>query len=129
MVLISFAFVEEVLFLILLLPSERHGTDVNDKHGSAPIFQMTLLWQLKQKRHMCGQILKKTVSATTAMTWAKFISVDYKHFFRMFFCPKCLSAGGQIGAVLENEVTCNDKCEDILLQILFLPSPDVSDQF
>ena len=63
------------------------------------------------------------------MTWAKFISVDYKHFFRMFFCPKCLSAGGQIGAVLENEVTCNDKCEDILLQILFLPSPDVSDQF
>ena len=35
----SFAFVEEVLFLILLLPSERHGTDVNDKHGYAPILK------------------------------------------------------------------------------------------
>ena len=73
--------------------------------------------------------LQHAVPATKAMTCAKFISLDYKHFLRMFFCRKCLSASGQIGAVLENEVTCNDKYEDILLQILFVSSLDVSDQF
>ena len=74
--------------------------------------------------------MQHAVSATNAMTWAKFISVDYKHFSTMFFSCRCLSASGQIGAVLENEVTCNDKCEDILLQlqILFGPIPDLSDQ-
>ena len=69
------------------------------------------------------------IFTTNAMTWANFVFLGYKHFLQMFIYQRCLSACGQIGAVLENEVTCNDKCEDILLQILFLPYLDVSDHF
>ena len=63
------------------------------------------------------------ILTTNAMTWANFVFLGYKHFLQMFIYQRCLSACGQIGAVLENEVRkifcCSCKsCLSILLMFL-----------